>query len=124
MDLIWGSEEALREVVSEIEYQNLVLLERFWSHSAHTDRWKRLPLLRQYTRITVKGYRPQKRGSGVKRLRRLGVVRDGRKCWVCRRDRATHLHHLIPIAQGGIDDLLNVVPVCGFCHVEIHKGEA
>lgn len=45
-----------------------------------------------------------------------------RHCCVCRRFEPLHLqvHHIIPRAEGGSDDLDNLIAVCLTCHCDVH----
>lgn len=46
------------------------------------------------------------------------LIRSARVCCVCRRFRPSHtqVHHIVERADGGTDDLDNLIPVCIFCH--------
>lgn len=62
-------------------------------------------------------------------------IRDerGNRCQACKRtaeearDARLTVHHLLPVAQSGIDDALatspcNVLLLCGYCHKLQHPG--
>jgi hypothetical protein len=34
-----------------------------------------------------------------------------------------HLHHKVPLADGGTNELDNLIPLCDLCHMEWHKIE-
>lgn len=42
-------------------------------------------------------------------------------CWVCRERKAYYTHHIILITNGGYDNGVNRIPICKFCHAEIHE---
>jgi hypothetical protein len=60
------------------------------------------------------------------------IPREWREfCWTCRRE-AQHLaqlrpvvvlqvHHVIPVRDGGSDDLQNLQVLCAECHAEVHR---
>ena len=66
------------------------------------------------------------RTPGWKRLRQLVLKRDRQFCQRCdrhfRKNQLT-VHHLLPRADGGWDDMSNLVTLCGACHnfVEINN---
>ena len=31
------------------------------------------------------------------------------------------IHHILPVSEGGVDDLVNLVLLCKTCHTEVHK---
>lgn len=60
-----------------------------------------------------------------KRIRSQVLRRDGYRCARCDRRLTVNLltaHHVIPRAEGGIDDPINLLTLCNPCHdfVEIH----
>lgn len=59
---------------------------------------------------------------GATRARERVLNRDG-GCVVCGTDRDLTVHHLTPAAQGGGNDLENLVVVCREHHDAIHRGE-
>lgn len=46
---------------------------------------------------------------------------NGKLCWVCRNRMAECQHHIIQIKNGGYDNGVNRIPICSFCHGEIHE---
>jgi ribosomal protein S27E len=46
-----------------------------------------------------------------------------RHCCICRRFRPDHLqiHHIVTQAEGGGNDLTNLIPVCVYCHTSVHS---
>lgn len=53
------------------------------------------------------------------------VHAPGVRCWGCdglRRFawRRLHAHHLVPRSQGGDDVAVNMAPLCGECHFDLH----
>jgi hypothetical protein len=60
-----------------------------------------------------------------KTQRRKTRQRDGNQCQICGDVPASpycqlHVHHIIPRAEGGIDDLDNLVTLCNLCHAVCH----
>jgi HNH endonuclease len=52
------------------------------------------------------------------------LAKCARHCCVCRRYRPLQLqvHHIIPVAEGGSDDLANLIPICVSCHSDVHTA--
>ena len=52
------------------------------------------------------------------------IKRDGAVCSYCHRDFLTedllHCHHVLPVIDGGIDDLDNLVLCHNSCHMKLH----
>lgn len=46
-------------------------------------------------------------------------MREDCQCYCCD-CRATLRHHVIPLSRGGRNKTSNIVPLCSFCHGEIH----
>lgn len=53
----------------------------------------------------------------------LLLVRCHRRCCICHRYCGVKIEtdHIVPIEQGGTDDIENAIPVCFECHAEIHS---
>lgn len=50
-------------------------------------------------------------------------VQDGLRCVVCRmRNTPLHVHHIIPLSEGGTNDRRNLITLCHDCHLEQHPG--
>jgi hypothetical protein len=50
-------------------------------------------------------------------------VEDGMHCLVCRTTLAAlHVHHIIPLSEGGTNDRRNLVTLCHDCHLGEHPG--
>ena len=87
-----------------------------------TNKSGRIRLMKSLSKIVIKWKRPQplaiKRDKfdANERLKRMW----GRKCWVCKRKKATARHHIILLSLGGRNDKKNVIPICNDCHCEIH----
>ena len=53
--------------------------------------------------------------------RRRVYVRDGYRCKNCgASDTEVHAHHVVPLLQGGSNDLTNLTTLCTACHTLIH----
>jgi hypothetical protein len=44
----------------------------------------------------------------------------GRRCCICGSLHNVQLHHIIPVEEGGTDDIDNAIPLCPNCHDEVH----
>jgi hypothetical protein len=44
----------------------------------------------------------------------------GRRCCICGSLHNVQLHHIIPVEEGGTDEIDNAVPLCPNCHDEVH----
>ena len=58
-------------------------------------------------------------------MRRAVLHRDGYRCVVpgCRNALWLHLHHVVPVAEGGPTREDNLVVVCGVHHRAVHRGD-
>jgi 5-methylcytosine-specific restriction endonuclease McrA len=78
----------------------------------------------------LKSYAPVKEGAGHSKKyqwmrdeysRRSGdfwfVIKC--PCFICG-GVAEHKHHIVPLANGGINHCSNMVPLCGICHSKVH----
>lgn len=55
---------------------------------------------------------------------RINVLkRDKEKCVICGNNSRLHIHHKIPVSDGGTDDLDNLETLCDLCHAEKHRGQ-
>ena len=50
------------------------------------------------------------------------LAATGRRCCICGELHGVETHHIIPITEGGTDDIDNAIPLCPNCHDEVHKG--
>jgi 5-methylcytosine-specific restriction endonuclease McrA len=57
--------------------------------------------------------------------------RDGHKCTQCgypdgfrRRSRELHVHHVVPLAKGGTNEITNLITLCHVCHRKVGTGHA
>ncbi len=44
----------------------------------------------------------------------------GHQCLMCPRSKRLHLHHVIPVSEGGEDTVDNLIPLCNEHHAEEH----
>lgn len=50
------------------------------------------------------------------------LSRDDFKCANCGSIKQLHIHHILPISEGGSDDVDNLKTLCVICHKKEHKG--
>ena len=50
------------------------------------------------------------------------LVATGRRCCICGKLHRAQVHHIVPLEQGGSDDIENGIPLCPNCHDEVHTG--
>lgn len=62
-----------------------------------------------------------KRGRPWRRQRDRARERDNFQCADCGRNFRLEVHHKLPIAEGGTDDLDNLVTLCRDCHIALHR---
>ena len=62
-------------------------------------------------RRTACGSRSARRCSGA----------DGRRCQQCGKAGRLEAHHVLPLEEGGQNDLENLSTLCRGCHIEVHK---
>jgi 5-methylcytosine-specific restriction protein A len=59
-------------------------------------------------------------------LRNFILDRDDHVCSLCNvRDASIgrmQVHHIVPVANGGLDDYDNLTTVCRLCHIKIHTN--
>jgi 5-methylcytosine-specific restriction endonuclease McrA len=69
-------------------------------------------------------YAPSKHREINEWARLLVIVRDGHTCRVdgCKATRSLELHHIWPVAEGGKDDVENLVLLCRKHHNEIEAA--
>ncbi len=54
-------------------------------------------------------------------IRQEALRRDNHRCQVCGKEHSDQVHHVIPRSQGGTNDLLNLITLCGQCHMSMTK---
>jgi hypothetical protein len=52
------------------------------------------------------------------------LVKVGRRCCICHKLHRVQLHHIVPQAEGGSDDIDNAIALCPECHDEVHTRYA
>lgn len=52
------------------------------------------------------------------------LVQTGRHCCICQLLHLVQLHHIIPIGEGGTDEVDNAIPLCPLCHDQVHANSA
>lgn len=51
------------------------------------------------------------------------LERDGYKCQKCNSPQELHVHHIVMVADDGLDEDENLITLCGGCHLEWHLSE-
>ncbi len=49
------------------------------------------------------------------------LVDTGRRCCICGELHFVSVHHIIPVADGGTDEIDNAIPLCPNCHDAVHS---
>jgi hypothetical protein len=52
------------------------------------------------------------------KLRKAVLKRDNKTCCKCGRQKPLELHHIKPVADGGPDEVSNLITLCSACHDE------
>lgn len=66
------------------------------------------------------------RGSGIakgpswERQRIQAFKRDGHRCTDCKKAGRLEVHHVLPLSEGGRNDLDNLKTLCRDCHISMH----
>ena len=68
---------------------------------------------------TKKLYEKRKE-SGRADLRRQVVEYCGTVCANCGSDREVEYHHIVPLSNGGTNQVRNFVALCSICHLKAH----
>jgi 5-methylcytosine-specific restriction endonuclease McrA len=75
--------------------------------------------------VAYKGSTPKELGTARwKNTRRYIRSRDGDRCRICEASGAVqrmYTHHVVPRAQGGSDDVKNLMLVCQSCHGKLER---
>lgn len=65
--------------------------------------------------------RRTKQGRESWRALRLACIeRDGSRCRKCHATRGLEAHHIVARADGGADELANLITLCSICHDDWH----
>lgn len=61
-------------------------------------------------------------GTNWETYREKALQRDGRQCTRCgsSENESLHVHHKLPLAEGGTNDLDNLLTLCQECHHRVH----
>lgn len=70
-----------------------------------------------------RGPRKQHKKQTNNEARAKAIMRDGGKCVLCGSTENLQVHHKLHRADGGTDDLDNLVTLCEECHAKQHEGE-
>lgn len=63
------------------------------------------------------------RPVGRNEIRRYALRRDGAACRLCGFNECVEVHHIVPVSEGGSNDLSNVVTLCPNHHTMFHVGK-
>lgn len=55
-------------------------------------------------------------GTNYRRQRQAALNRDRHRCVTCGATRDLQVDHIVPVSQGGTEDLTNLRTLCGRCH--------
>ena len=80
-------------------------------HGAGISAWWLLS--RHHRRITTAAWES---------LRRQTLDRDGWRCQGCGKAGALEVHHVKPLAEGGVNALGNLTTLCRDCHLKTHRA--
>lgn len=121
VDDFWEHQRRLKAKHGRHMFEVLVRLAAFWKRDHIGTPWKRAYGLTHY----AQAYRPILINGKIPRIPREQSGRYGHAfeyaCWRCLIWEAWHWHHIIPVADGGIHDAINLVPLCRQCHREVHR---
>lgn len=65
-----------------------------------------------------KSFTPKQRQNFLKDA----VTGKSIKCSCCKHRNAVHIHHNVPVCEGGTDDPCNLIMLCEKCHVAHHSA--
>ena len=57
------------------------------------------------------------------RIRGKVFARDGRRCRKCKKAGRLEAHHVVQLAQGGTNDMGNLMTLCRDCHMRHHEQD-
>jgi len=72
------------------------------------------------TQSSAKREKARAKEQQWQRVRQCVLVRDGRRCRVCRTMEGVDVHHVRFRSVGGDDNTSNCAALCRICHAEIH----
>ncbi len=79
---------------------------------------------KNYEKFKAQWTRSNNKNKERHKLRRKRLVEElGGKCVICGFDKNLHLHHKIPLSEGGTNKPENLVPLCPNHHVAIHRSD-
>jgi 5-methylcytosine-specific restriction endonuclease McrA len=59
----------------------------------------------------------------TEKVRRKVLVRDQFQCVECQSREKLQVHHLLAVAEGGLNKISNMITLCLPCHIKRHEGE-
>ncbi len=63
-------------------------------------------------------------GGAWETLRRQRIAIDGGTCTACPATTGLEVHHVVPVADGGVHELHNLRTLCASCHDDQHRRGA
>lgn len=110
--------------------EQLATLETYLRPRAETNHQRNLIGQLAYLRRHVAAFspeppptrRPKREGGSWQRTRLMVLARDNFACTHCGSVWLNHLeaHHIIPVSEGGANDLDNLTTLCHCCHNRLH----
>jgi 5-methylcytosine-specific restriction endonuclease McrA len=63
--------------------------------------------------------------NGIKKYRKHILEANGNMCFVCENKMRSVLivHHIIPVSEGGNNEMDNLVVLCPNCHAVVHRAQ-
>lgn len=99
------------------------ILRTFWDRSESCGSpEQRAALLQEFAccRVVIPPKDRATRSEFDRKKERLLPRVWARPCWTCLKRKASHRHHIIELARGGLNITENLVPLCDICHAEVH----
>jgi hypothetical protein len=74
-------------------------------------------------RAILPAYQMEKTRRGFAVIRGAIRERDGNCCRICGAPGYLEVHHIVPVAQGGTNEAINLIALCQDHHRAVHRGE-
>jgi hypothetical protein len=73
------------------------------------------------TRYNIYFHGKAKYGDDWPKIRETILIRDGRRCRICGKNKSLHIHHIIAFKISHSNESLNLVSVCRSCHRKVEN---